>query len=84
MANAPLKGRDSGDIEVILVSVKQKYFCKQDWTGQISLIQLKKFAVTCKPAGWVEPFATSYALDRKFSGQPVGKISRRAGGLRFR
>jgi hypothetical protein len=24
-------------------SEKQKYFCKRDWTGQISLIRLNKF-----------------------------------------
>src|ERR1700694_4074319 len=32
----------AGDIEVIWVRQKQKYFFKQDWTGQIRLIRFNK------------------------------------------
>jgi hypothetical protein len=33
-----------GDIEVIWGVGEAVYFCKQDWTTQISLIRLKKLA----------------------------------------
>src|SRR5216684_652 len=35
-------------LEVIWGVRKQKYFCKQDWTGSISLIRFNKFAVARK------------------------------------
>jgi hypothetical protein len=38
------RGETAGDIEVIWVSGKQKYFCKWDWTGQISLIRFTKLS----------------------------------------
>jgi hypothetical protein len=44
MANAPLLGQDGRDKEVIWVRWKQEYFCKGDWTGQISLKPLQKIA----------------------------------------
>jgi pimeloyl-ACP methyl ester carboxylesterase len=31
-------------LEVIWVSWKQKYFCKWDWTGQITLIRFNNFS----------------------------------------
>ena len=38
-------------LEVIWGVRKQKYFCKQDWTGSISLIRFNKFAVARKSDG---------------------------------
>jgi hypothetical protein len=43
MANAPPWGGTAVDIELICDFRKTEYFYKQDWTGQISLIRLKKF-----------------------------------------
>jgi hypothetical protein len=37
-----------GVLDVIWGVRKQKYFCKGDWTGSISLIRFNKFAVTRK------------------------------------
>jgi hypothetical protein len=42
MANAPLRDRTAGDIDLIWAGGEAKYFCKCDWTGQISLIRFKK------------------------------------------
>jgi hypothetical protein len=42
MANAPLSGRDGKSLRLICISEKQKYFCRGDWTGQITLIRLDK------------------------------------------
>jgi len=42
MANAPLSGRDGKAHKLICISEKQKYFCRGDWTGQITLIRLDK------------------------------------------
>src|SRR5229473_4276921 len=41
----------AADIGVIWVRVEQKYFCKWDWTTQISLTRLNKFAVVRNSAG---------------------------------
>ena len=38
MANAPLAGRDGGDIDLILVKREREYFLIQVWTGSITLI----------------------------------------------
>jgi hypothetical protein len=46
MANAPLEGRDGADKEMIWVKRKQKYFCEQGWTGQITLKPLQKFVLS--------------------------------------
>jgi hypothetical protein len=49
IANAPLSGTGCEEYGSDLGqaasknSEKQKYFCKRDWTGQISLIRLNKF-----------------------------------------
>jgi hypothetical protein len=51
MANAPQVGRDGEDIKVIWGERKQEYFCKRDWTTQITLIRLDKLGFTCKSAG---------------------------------
>jgi hypothetical protein len=40
----PSEGRDGENKEVIWVKRKQEYFCKGDWTGQISLKPLQKIA----------------------------------------
>jgi REP element-mobilizing transposase RayT len=37
MANAPLSGRDGKSYNSIFISEKQKYFSKEDWTGQITV-----------------------------------------------
>src|SRR5260370_41168760 len=42
MANAPLSGRDGKSHRLISISEKQKYFCKENWTGQITLIRFNK------------------------------------------
>jgi len=44
-------GETAVDIEVIWVSAKEKYFCEQDWTAQISLNRLNNFAVARKSPG---------------------------------
>src|SRR5436190_1226331 len=44
-------GRDGGDIEVIWGRREPKNFCEQDWTTQITLIQLNKFACAGTPGG---------------------------------
>jgi hypothetical protein len=41
----------AADIGVIWVRGEQKYFCKWDWTTQISLTRLNKFAVARNSAG---------------------------------
>src|SRR3979411_3285583 len=38
MANAPLAGRDGGDIDPIWVKREREYFLIQVWTGSITLI----------------------------------------------
>jgi hypothetical protein len=40
-------------LDVIWGVRKQKYFCIQDWTGQITLIQFNKFGRACKRRGGV-------------------------------
>ena len=35
-------GRDANDIEVIWVKREREYFCREDWTGSIRLIQFNK------------------------------------------
>jgi hypothetical protein len=42
MANAPLSGRDGKPHSLICISEKPKYFCRPDWTGQITLIRFNK------------------------------------------
>jgi hypothetical protein len=42
MANAPLSERDGKSLRLICISEKPKYFCRGDWTGQITLIRLDK------------------------------------------
>jgi hypothetical protein len=43
LANAPLyRGRNGGVLDSICAGGKGKYFCKQDWTGQISLNRFNK------------------------------------------
>jgi hypothetical protein len=40
IAKRPSSGNGTaGDIDLIWVNREAKYFCKQVWTGQISLIQ---------------------------------------------
>jgi len=49
--DTPLKwDRTAADIEVIWVSGERKYFCKGDWTTQITLIHLDKIASKRKPS----------------------------------
>jgi hypothetical protein len=53
-------GRDGRYIALIWVSEKPKYFCKGDWTGQISLIPLQKIDFwrrrsATRRAGFAEP-----------------------------
>ncbi|MGO8908826.1 MAG: hypothetical protein ACLQDM_05810, partial [Bradyrhizobium sp.] len=36
------RGGTAGDVVLIWVKPERIYFCKQDWTGSISLIRLKK------------------------------------------
>jgi hypothetical protein len=45
IANRPSVGRDGESYSLISISEKQKYFCKWDWTAQISLIRFNKLAV---------------------------------------
>jgi hypothetical protein len=40
MANAPLAGRDGGDIDLIWVKREREYFLIQVWTSSITLIWL--------------------------------------------
>ena len=40
MANAPLPGRDGGDVDLIWVRREEEYFLTQVWTGSITLIWL--------------------------------------------
>ena len=54
----------AGNIEVIWISEKQKYFFERDWTGQIRLIWLRKLDFRCK--GFVE-------RDRIFLTRPPAK-----------
>ena len=42
LANAPLSERDGGVLDSIWAGGKGKYFCNQDWTGQISLNRFNK------------------------------------------
>jgi hypothetical protein len=42
-------GRDGDDEEVIWVKWEQKYFCKEDWTGSISLNRFSKLALPITP-----------------------------------
>jgi hypothetical protein len=45
MANAPLSKDGMGvDVDGIWAGGKGKYFCKQDWTGQIRLNRFNKSA----------------------------------------
>ena len=37
MANAPLSGRDGGDLSLIWGGDEAEYFFREDWTGQIRL-----------------------------------------------
>ncbi|WP_152535324.1 hypothetical protein [Bradyrhizobium sp. Ai1a-2] len=44
MANAPLSGRDGEVLVLIWGWGEAVYFCAEDWTRQIALMRLKKFA----------------------------------------
>ena len=47
--DTPLEWRETAaDMEVIWISGEGKYFCKQGWTAQISLIHLNKFGCARK------------------------------------
>jgi len=37
-------GRDASDVEVIWVKREQEYFCEEDWTTQITLIEFDNSA----------------------------------------
>jgi hypothetical protein len=41
-----LRERDGEDVGVIWVEREDKYFCRRDWTGQITLKPLQKIAPT--------------------------------------
>ena len=43
----PSSGQDDRDKEVIWVKREQEYFCKRDWTGQITLKGLGKLVSSC-------------------------------------
>jgi hypothetical protein len=60
-------GRDGDGYSLICISEKQKYFCRQDWTGQISLIRLDKFGVTRKSTG-----SQQRSAEARPSGKSVG------------
>jgi hypothetical protein len=49
MANAPLKDRTAQFIGLICPTREAEYFCKGDWTGQITLIRLRKLASARMP-----------------------------------
>jgi hypothetical protein len=42
-------GRDGVDIDLIWVSGEGKYFCKQGWTGEITLIPQENFSLSRIP-----------------------------------
>src|ERR1700687_5830883 len=44
VARRPSVGRTAGVLEVICPTRETEYFCKSDWTGQISLIRFNNFA----------------------------------------
>ena len=46
IASRPSVGRDAGDLLLIWVRRERKYFCNQDWTGQITLIRFNKSPAT--------------------------------------
>ena len=49
-------GRTARDIEVIWVKREEEYFCNQDWTGQITLIEQTNLVFfEQSPAGCVAP-----------------------------
>src|ERR1700682_4738587 len=62
MANAPLAGRDGELYSFDLGSEKQKYFCRGDWTGQITLIRFNKL-----------DFSRNAPRARRKVEQPVGQ-----------
>jgi hypothetical protein len=37
-----VRDETAGDIVLIWVTPEQEYFCKQDWTGEVTLIPFKK------------------------------------------
>jgi hypothetical protein len=75
MANAPLSERDGKSYSRIYISEKQKYFCKGDWTAQISLISFKKLAFRRK-GGLARSGKVSRPLHRNF----VARLTNAASG----
>jgi hypothetical protein len=71
-------GRDGKSHSLICISEKQKYFFQQDWTAQISLIRLNKFAVMRKPAASLQDrlsasaFALRATADKSLGAERVG------------
>jgi hypothetical protein len=54
----PLCGRDGSDIDLIWANREAISFCKSGWTGEISLIRLKKLAAARRPRiGLKDPLA---------------------------
>jgi DNA mismatch repair protein MutH len=68
LRNAPLWDRTAGDVLLIWVSDEAKYFCKRDWTGQISLNWLGKFGFTRKALGPGFRCTPEAAKNRAFQG----------------
>jgi hypothetical protein len=44
ISSRPSVGQDGGDKQAICVRRKRKYFCKRDWTAQITLIPRENFS----------------------------------------
>jgi hypothetical protein len=59
-----MRERDGGDVELICVKREAKYFCKWDWTTQITLICLKKSLST--RSGFCEAGRAIFATTYKF------------------
>jgi hypothetical protein len=62
----------AADIGVIWVRGEQKYFCKWDWTAQISLIRLNKFAVARNSAGRMTASGAKRSFDETDKCQQPG------------
>jgi hypothetical protein len=67
----------AADIEVIWVNREAEYFCKWDWTAQISLIRLNKFAAQLR---WVNQNQKRTVGERPLLAQS-GHSARRASRL---
>jgi hypothetical protein len=61
----------AADIEVIWVNREAEYFCKWDWTAQISLIRLNKFAAQLR---WVNQNQKRTVGERPLLADSVEKV----------